>query len=158
GGGSSDCAAMLRLLNELHENAVSQNDLHTIAASLGSDVPFFLTGSTCLATGRGEIITPLPSLPAIALVLVKPLNLEISAKKSYDRIKQSGYRSGCNWQDWETVLKHPDINTLSPLLKNDFNRVLLPAYPQLQEGVDLLKASGIRNPIISGSGPVIFGL
>src|SRR5205814_1607077 len=74
GGGSSDAAAMLTGLNMLHQDRLSAKDLHPSAARLGSDAPFFLYGGAAIATGRGELITPIPPLKPREVVLVKPRN------------------------------------------------------------------------------------
>ena len=65
GGGSSDAAAALRVLNDLWETGATQEELGEIAATIGSDVSFFLTGGTALAEGRGEIVSPLPPPAAL---------------------------------------------------------------------------------------------
>jgi len=72
GGGSSNAAAALRGLPELWKLPVTEDDLHLLAAELGSDVPFFLIGGRARGTGRGEIVEPLPDGPEEWLVLVFP--------------------------------------------------------------------------------------
>ena len=72
GGGSSDAAAALRALRTLYAPDISDGRLETLAARLGSDVPFFIRGGTQLATGRGEVVSPLPPLTAGWFVVVKP--------------------------------------------------------------------------------------
>ena len=72
GGGSSDAAAVLRALRTLYAPDISDGRLETLAARLGSDVPFFIRGGTQLATGRGEVVSPLPQLAAGWFVVVKP--------------------------------------------------------------------------------------
>jgi len=70
GGGSSDAAAMLAVLNHLSHANLSMADMMAMAAELGSDVPFFLVGGTALATGRGELIEPVSLGRPLALPLV----------------------------------------------------------------------------------------
>src|SRR5258706_3472799 len=75
GGGSGNAAYTLLGLNELFCNLLPSSQLHSIAASLGSDIPFFLQTQLALATGRGEIITPLETFPALrgaAFLLIHP--------------------------------------------------------------------------------------
>ena len=72
GGGSSDVASTLLALNSLAKTNLSRSDLLEMAISLGSDVPFFLSGGAARASGRGEQITPLPSPPEYPVILVKP--------------------------------------------------------------------------------------
>lgn len=74
GGGSSDAAAVLKGLNELFDHPLVVEELHQIAATLGSDVPFFLHGGAAVCRGRGEILDPgeAPTLPERTLLLIKP--------------------------------------------------------------------------------------
>src|SRR4029077_4498894 len=72
GGGSSDAGATLVALNALWRLRLSHDDLHAVAATLGSDVPFFLVGGTALGLGRGERLYALPDITPTALVLVQP--------------------------------------------------------------------------------------
>ena len=72
GGGSADAVVALLLLAKLWETVVKEEDLSRIAASLGSDVPFFLVGGQALAEGRGERVRPMYEAPAIDLLLLIP--------------------------------------------------------------------------------------
>ena len=95
GGGSSDAATALRMLNDLWETGASADEMAEIAAGIGSDVPFFLRGGTALAEGRGEIVSPLPPLPSFPLTLVFP-DLAISGKTPmmYSRLTPAHYSDG----------------------------------------------------------------
>lgn len=72
GGGSSDAASILHGLNELHGRPLPPAHLTTLAAALGSDVPFFLAQGAARCRGRGEIVEPVEPLPSLALLLLKP--------------------------------------------------------------------------------------
>jgi 4-diphosphocytidyl-2-C-methyl-D-erythritol kinase len=72
GGGSSDAASVLLALNAQLPQPLQTVELAAIALDLGSDVPFFLTGSTAYATGRGEVLSPLPTLPATPVTVLMP--------------------------------------------------------------------------------------
>ena len=95
-GGSTDAAAVLRGLNRFWELKLSGEKLERLGAKLGSDVPFCVAGGTVLATGRGEILTPLPDLPPLQLVLAKPA-LEVSTPWAYREF------------DKQKNVVHPDI-------------------------------------------------
>lgn len=72
GGGSADAAAVLRALNDYYSRPFTMNELQTLGASLGADVPFCLAGGAALCEGIGEVITPLPPLSGCGLVVTKP--------------------------------------------------------------------------------------
>lgn len=72
GGGSSDAAAVLKALNELSAANLSLGELESLAASIGSDVPFFIRGVPAVCRGRGERIEPVAGIPAVEVLLVKP--------------------------------------------------------------------------------------
>ena len=72
GGGSSDAARTLVLLSRLWDSELAEGDLRSVAASIGSDVPFFLVGGEANVAARGEIVTPLPDSPAVELLLLLP--------------------------------------------------------------------------------------
>lgn len=160
GGGSSDAAAMLQGLNQLHHQAVSTEQLETMAAQLGSDVPFFLTGGTCLATGRGEVIKPLPPLPGFQIVVIKPQTFGISTVEAYQKAREWGKYSAKIFSSWDIYLQQPhrDIQSLSRLLFNDFETILFPHYPEVAYLKEIMYKMGLAGALMSGSGPAIFGL
>ena len=96
GGDSGDAAAVLKGLNRLWEMGLSQEELIGLADRLGSDVPFFLYGGTALIEGRGEIVTPLPSLPRTWLVLAIPPvpTLSEKTKQLYNSLDSNHYTNG----------------------------------------------------------------
>lgn len=87
-GGSSDAAAALKGLNQLWDLNLSLEELADLGAELGSDIPFCLYGGTALATGRGEIIEPLPMMPNCWIVLAKP-SISVSTPGVYRDLKVS---------------------------------------------------------------------
>lgn len=96
GGGSSDAAATLLALNELWGLGLPLSELVRLASKLGSDVPFFIHKGTALVGGKGEKVTPLPSLPATSFVLLVPPLPRISdkTKQMYDRLDTAYYTEG----------------------------------------------------------------
>jgi 4-diphosphocytidyl-2C-methyl-D-erythritol kinase len=89
GGGSSDAACALRLLNQWaarYERALSDDALHTLASELGADVAFFLNGGCALATGKGERLQPLPTLPPFWWVLAKPYGVGVPTGWAYAQL------------------------------------------------------------------------
>ncbi|MDR0978226.1 MAG: 4-(cytidine 5'-diphospho)-2-C-methyl-D-erythritol kinase, partial [Endomicrobium sp.] len=85
GGGSSDAAATLAALAKIHNVETNKQELEHIAATLGADVAFFLTGGTALCEGKGDIITPLKSIKNLNLVIVNPC-FEINTADIYKKV------------------------------------------------------------------------
>lgn len=154
GGGSSDAATVLRVLNELHDGVVSNDDLLAMAALLGSDVPFFLCGSSLAhATGRGEMLQALPPLPRAPLLVVTP-EFGVSTPAAYRWLDEArAFRTEV------TEFSAPmDWNDVVGQATNDFERVLFARHPELQQLRDQLLESGARLAMVSGSGSALFGL
>ncbi len=86
GGGSSDAAAVLLSLLKLWKRKIPQDQLAELAVKLGADVPFFLKGGICSATGIGEKLKPLPPIQKTWMVLIYP-NFGVSTKEAYAKVK-----------------------------------------------------------------------
>jgi 4-diphosphocytidyl-2-C-methyl-D-erythritol kinase len=84
GGGSSDAAATLIALDELHDHSLGQSKLQSLASTLGSDVPFFLGGAAARCTGHGEIIEAAEAPAAMQVLLLKPW-FEVRTPDAYAR-------------------------------------------------------------------------
>lgn len=151
GGGSSDAAAVLKALLRLWKRQVSLKALSQLAVSLGADVPFFLQGGLCRATGIGELLKPLKPLPRTWIVLVYP-GFGVSTKEAYAKVKLpfGQTRRLPNGQ-----LK--DVGLWSVLF-NRFEELVFPDHPPLPRvKEDLVKAGAIA-ALMSGSGSSVFGL
>ena len=159
GGDSSDAAAVLRGLNELWKLGLSREKLLGLAAQLGSDVAFFLYGGTALAEGRGEIITPLPSLPGMWVVLAVPdvPRLTGKTKKLYASLDASHYTDG---QITERLVKtlREGKKFASHLLFNTFENVAFAQFSGLKEYRDHILKLGAPEVHLAGSGPALFTL
>ncbi len=165
-GGSTNAAAVLVGLDRLWDLGLTQPELHELAAQLGSDVPFCISGGTALAVGRGEVLSPLPDLDRLALAICKPRQISISTAWAYQTfraenliatspIKDQHYSS----QMLAAIATNEDDNygRIGRLLYNDLERVVLPAYPELAA----LKASLQQDSfgaLMSGSGSTVFAI
>src|SRR5207237_3376099 len=95
GGGSSDAAATIRVLQRLWALGWERERVAETAAQIGSDVPFFLSGGTALAEGRGERVTPLPdALTAWLVLLVPPIKLPDKTKRMYEAVTAEDFNDG----------------------------------------------------------------
>lgn len=158
GGGSSDAATTLVALSRLWGLHMSESNLHNLAAALGSDVPFFLVGGTCLAQGRGEVLTPLPPLPEHWVVLVRPA-LEIPDKTAlmYDQITQREYTSG-------SVTRHMarSIQDGRPLetglIFNTFEWVAFRLFERIDAVRQQVVDAGADHVRLCGAGPSLYAI
>jgi 4-diphosphocytidyl-2-C-methyl-D-erythritol kinase len=159
GGGSSDAACALRLLNHWaarYERALSDDALHTLASELGADVAFFLHGGCAFATGRGERLEPLPSLPPFWWVLAKSYGVGVPTGWAYAQLGRGAVSPNARADHTERLARLlPTLRTprdLASLLHNDFDAPILQAIPALAELRTLLEQGGALRVILCGSG------
>ena len=156
-GGSADAAAVLKGLNELWGLDLSLDELGKLAAKLGSDVPFCLYNGTKLATGRGELLAPLPALPACYVVLAKPA-IEVPTAWVYRQFKveQAGRRPDI--AAMSKYLAEGNLAGVAANVANVLESVTIPAYPEIARIKDHMLAYGAMAALMSGSGPTVFGI
>ena len=154
-GGSTDAGAVLLGLNDLWKLGRSMKELTALGARLGSDVPFCMIGGTMLATGRGEILTEVPTLGSMPLVLVKP-PLGVSTAAAY-----GGYRA-------DKAAVHPRASTMIDAIRsqdreriysamgNVLETVTIPRHPEIADIKQALIEAGAEKAMMSGSGPTVF--
>jgi 4-diphosphocytidyl-2-C-methyl-D-erythritol kinase len=157
GGGSSDAAATLKGLIKLYELSVSEKDIHSIASSIGADVPFFLNGPTAFGYGIGEIIEPSPPLPPFWIVLVKP-NFSISTAWVYQKYDSILTKSVNKTKILKSAINTADPQKIGKSLFNDLEAVCFPKFPVLAEIKRELLSLGSCGALMSGSGASVFGL
>ncbi len=157
GGGSSNAAVTLAALNHLWQLHFPLNVLQDLARQLGADVPFFLHGGTALASGIGDLLEPVELWETPWIVVACP-SLHISTAWAYKELKIGLTKKGeCG--KFEGFLRaRPRLSAWSEWLENDFERVVLPAFPKLMELRGELLAQGAEMASLSGSGACLFGL
>ena len=159
GGDSSDAAAVLRGLNELWRLGLSQEKLLELAPQLGSDVAFFLYGSTALMEGRGERITPLPSFPHHYVVLVNPATPRLSGKTAalYAKLQSFHYTDGrITGQLVQDLKSGSEFNPVR--LFNTFENVVFTRGAELTTYRSHIRKIGAPFVHLAGSGPALFTL
>jgi 4-diphosphocytidyl-2-C-methyl-D-erythritol kinase len=157
GGGSSDAAATLLALNELWGLGLPLSELVHLASKLGSDVPFFIHKGTALVEGKGEKVTPLPSLPSTCFVLLVPPLPKISGKtkQMYDRLNAAYYTEGQFVQQALSSLRQG--KAIGPsLMFNVFEKVAFDFFPGLDKYRKTLEEAGAPGVYLAGSGPCLF--
>jgi 4-diphosphocytidyl-2-C-methyl-D-erythritol kinase len=169
-GGSTDAAAVLVGLDLLWQLGLTQWELQELAALVGSDVPFCIAGGTAIATGRGEQLSPLPSLDHLYVVLGKYRSLTVSTAWAYQTYRQqfsNSYVADRHLASRASALHsgpivkaiiHQDGAQIGQLLHNDLERVVLPEYPQVLQLRSAFHNTGVLGTMMSGSGPTVFAL
>lgn len=153
GGGSSDAANTLLLLNDLFNLGISITELEIYAANLGSDCPYFISAKPIVGTGRGEILNPIHiSLHGKFMVVVKP-DVHVSTKDAY-----KGVRPGDSGSSIAEIIKRNDIPDWKELLVNDFEVSIFQQFPIIQKIKDDLYSNGAIYASMSGSGAAVFGI
>jgi 4-diphosphocytidyl-2-C-methyl-D-erythritol kinase len=152
GGGSSNAAYTLRLLNDIFNLSLSVGQLKGYASKLGSDCSFFVQDKPMLGSGKGEILTEIDiSLKDFYLVIVKPA-IHVSTQEAYSGIvpKQSAIKI-------DEILKR-SVADWKEILKNDFEESIFKKYPAIAEVKEKLYSSGAIYASMSGSGSSVFAL
>jgi 4-diphosphocytidyl-2-C-methyl-D-erythritol kinase len=157
GGGSSNAAMVLLVLNRLWKLDCPVTALQPLAAQLGSDVPFFLNGPTAVAEGRGEVLSSLTPPPSLRGILLNP-GFGVSAGWAYS---QFGGQSAATDRTIAAVLhalRQQDLALLADIMVNDLEPGVAAAYQVIREMQDALRAVGALVTFMSGSGPTVGGL
>ncbi len=157
GGGSSDAAAVLRGLRALWRLDISDEQLASFAADLSSDVPFFLRGGCALASGRGDVLAPLPDAPQQRLLLAWPQRPAAADKtaRMYAALRKEHFSDGARA---ERLAEH--LRGGKPIVDqgifNAFERVLPLIDAAFARTLEEMPAA--RGPHLCGSGPAVFFL
>ncbi len=156
-GGSTDCAATLTALNNLYELHLSQQELCEIGVTLGADVPFCICQGIMLSEGIGEILTPLPSLPPLWVLLIKP-DISVSTGYVYGHFDMAQVTDHPETERIIDAIHHKDAAAVAHHLSNVLETVTIPAYPVIQEIKEFLLQEDAIGALMSGSGPSTYGL
>ncbi|MCP4548857.1 MAG: 4-(cytidine 5'-diphospho)-2-C-methyl-D-erythritol kinase [bacterium] len=156
GGGSSDAAATILAINRLWRLKLSHERLQTLALEIGSDVPFLLQGGTAIGRGRGEELTKMPYLSQGAFLLVNP-GFSISTAWAYEGLKMglTGNPYRIRVEQVKAYLHRFPASGM--LIRNRFEDVVYPSYPEYNAIVDRLDEVGAIHVSMSGSGAVVYG-
>ena len=153
GGGSSNAATTLTVLNSLFQFGFDRERLIGIGARLGADVPFFIYGSSAWAFGIGEILEPAETPPGMWLVLVNP-GFEVPTKWVYQSLNLPLTKTPLKY----TIPTFSGVRDLAAALSNDLETVTVARHPVLEELKGFLRRQGALGSLMSGSGPTVFGL
>lgn len=166
-GGSGNAAAVLVGIDRLWDLGLTQSQICDFAAEIGSDIPFCVTGGTALATGRGEILSPLPDLTNLVLVICKPRQIAIATAWAYQTFRKQNLLATSTVKDQNlssqmvaAIASGGDSapNKIGRLLYNDLERVVLPEYPAITDLKNKLLDQECLGAMMSGSGSTVFAI
>ena len=156
-GGSSDGAAVLRVLRRLYMPDMTEEQLEEIGALVGSDVPYCVRGGTVLAEGRGERLTDLPPLPPCWLVVCKP-SCSVSTPELFAKVRLKKLRCHPDTAGMMNALERQDLEGIARRLYNVFEDVLPRRYAEVFVIKNELLELGAMAASMTGSGPTVFGI
>ena len=152
GGGSSDASSTMLMLNDMFNLGIEKEELARHAATLGADCPFFIYNSPMMATGIGDVLSPIDvNLKGLYLLLIKP-DVSVPTKVAYSRVTPAPSTS-CLENDLATP-----VNQWSGLVKNDFEPSVFSHYPELAAIKATIENGGAIYASMSGSGSSIYGI
>ena len=157
GGGSADVAALLRILRDIYAPELPTEELERIGFTVGSDMPFCVRGGTCLAEGRGEVLTDLTPLPDCWLVLCKP-DFGIPTPTLFARVDGGELIQRPDIDGMRHALEAGDLSGVAARLGNVFEEVLPEEYHEVFQIKKRLVELSALNAAMSGSGPTVFGI
>lgn len=155
-GGSTDAAAVLRALDAMYGHPLAREELFSIGAITGSDVPFCMTGGTALCTGRGEKVLPLEPLKPCGIVIIKPPE-GVSTKEAYRALDEAPLRRHCDTDAVMEALLSGDLKKLARVTVNSFQEHAVKGAGSIGDVLGILSAAGADMCLMSGSGPAVFG-
>jgi 4-diphosphocytidyl-2-C-methyl-D-erythritol kinase len=165
GGGSSDAGTILRAAIDGTLGAAPARDWVATARELGSDIPFFLSGTGALVEGTGERVTALGALPPWWVVVLAP-DVHVDTGDAYRRLAATraeappatrARNDSASLRAAEAV-QRGDYAAAIAAATNDFEPVVTAAYPPVAAALDALRAAGARHAMLSGSGGATFAL
>lgn len=157
-GGSADCAAALKGMNELFELGISVDELCVLGKKLGADVPFCVVGGTMLAEGIGEILTPLNPVQGDYLVIAKP-SIDVPTKYVYENLNvNEGKRIHPDVDIQLEAIKVGDNDLMYKHMGNILESVTIEKYGVIDEIKKELMGLGAKAAMMSGSGPTVFAI
>lgn len=156
-GGSTDAAAAFVGMNQLFHLNIRQDTLLEYAAGLGADIPYCIMRGTALSEGIGEILTPLPPIPACWFLVVKP-SFSISTKYIYEHLTLNEDTVHPDIDGMVDAIRAGDLTGITSRMGNVLEDVAIKEYPQIATIKEEMIRFGALNSLMSGSGSTVFGI
>lgn len=154
GGGSSNAATVLKGLNQIFGLNIPDKQLTSVALNIGADVPFFVRGGTQIGDGIGDVLNPVENVFKGYYLLVLP-EIFISTKWAYNSMKKY-LEEGIDRPNFAHFLDKENLS--KTIFENDFERIVIPTYPEIGEIKKALIENGANYASLSGSGSTVFGI
>lgn len=156
-GGSADCAATLKGINEMFDLGLDLEGLKERGVKLGADVPFCILGGTARAQGIGEVLTPLTTCKLNNVLIAKP-DISVSTAEVYNRIDTTPVERHPDTEALIKALANEDYDAIGKELCNVLELVTEPDYEVITQIKNIMKDEGAFGAMMTGSGPTVFGL
>lgn len=156
-GGSSDAAAVLRALNRLCSARLSRSQLEALGAQIGSDVAFCVAGGTQLASGRGEVLSPLPALPSCKIVICKP-DFSVSTPELFKKLDAVKLRCHPDTHGIVELLGVGDLPKIARRMYNVFEDVPDRKHNEIALIKSAMLDCGALGSVMTGTGSAVFGI
>ena len=156
-GGSADAAAVLRALNRHEGEPYTIWDLARLSAKVGSDVPFCVLGGTCLATGRGEILTQLLPMPQCFYCIAKP-EFSVSTPELYAAFDRAEVVYHPDNKGMQKSLDQHDLMHVAGYVGNVMEPIVSAEHPEIQEIKTVMNDCGASGTAMTGSGSAVYGI
>ena len=154
-GGSTDAAAVLKVMNKLFNVNATEEELMELSLKLGADIPYCIHGGTALCEGIGEIITPIKPFRDKIVVLVKPA-FGVSTKEVYKNFNLEKVRQHPKTAEIINAIENDNLNFVASNMRNLLENVTLRKHKILIKIKEEMNACGAINSMMSGSGPTVF--
>lgn len=155
GGGSSDAAAVLRALNKMNKNAISERELLKLGEQIGADVPFCMLGGTYKCSGIGEIMESVSAMPDCFLVICKP-PVGMSTPRAYAIIDEYPPETRFATPKLIKALESRSIEQVASSLANRFDEIL--RMRKVREIKEKMQQAGALGKMMTGSGSAVYGI
>ena len=156
-GGSSNCAAALKGMNQLFDLGLSIDELCEIGVTLGADVPYCIWGGTALSEGIGEKLSRVDAMPNCYILIAKP-GISVSTAFVYQNLDLAGLSKHPDIDGMLECLNKKDLEGICERLENVLETVTIKEYPIIERVKKHLTDQGAMGTLMSGSGPTIFAI
>lgn len=156
-GGSSNCAAALKGMNQLFDLGLSIDELCEIGVTLGADVPYCIWGGTALSEGIGEKLSRVDAMPDCYILIAKP-GISVSTAFVYKNLDLLALSKHPDIDGMLECLKEKDLPGICDRLENVLETVTIKEYPIIEKVKKHLMDQGAKGALMSGSGPTIFAI